>query len=76
MPTKNNTGHNAPGGLVGAWFNVIVCTGIVVGGAIYALAQGLTEVDALIAGAVVVIGVGLDIYFIRALLSQRRRSRR
>jgi len=73
MTPGDNTRREAPGGILGAWFNVIVCSGIVVGAAIYTITQGLTGPDALIGAGVVVVGVVLDISFVRTL---RRHSAR
>jgi len=73
MTPGDNTGREAQGGILGAWFNVIVCSGIVVGAAIYTITQGLTGPDALIGAGVVVVGVVLDISFVRTL---RRHSAR
>lgn len=75
MTPKKDPTHEAPGGVLGAWFNVLVCTGIVVGAVSYIVSQGATGPDALIGVAVVIIGIGLVIYFIRALLRQRGRTR-
>jgi len=74
MTSENDPTREAPGGVLGAWFNVVVCTGIVIGAVVYTLSQGVTGPDALIGAAVVVIGIGLDIYFVRTLLRQRRRT--
>ena len=73
MTPEDNKRREAPGGLLGAWFNVIVCTGIVIGAAIYTITQGLTGPDTLIGAGVVVVGVVLDISFVRTL---RRHSAR
>lgn len=74
MTLEDNTRREASGGLPGAWFNVIVCTGIVVGAAIYTITQGLTGSDALI-GAGVVVGVVLDVSFVRTLRRHSARTR-
>lgn len=75
MTPETDPTHEPPGGVLGAWFNVLVCTGIVVGAVVYIVSQGVTGPDALIGAAVVIIGIGLDIYFIRTLLRQRARTR-
>lgn len=75
MTLEDNTRREASGGLPGAWFNVIVCTGIVVGAAIYTITQGLTGPDALIGAGVVVVGVVLDISFVRILRRHSARTR-
>lgn len=72
-PEKDPT-HEPPGGVLGVWFNVLVCTGIVVGAVVYIVSQGVTGPDVLIGAAVVIIGIGLDTYFIRTLLRRRGRT--
>jgi ABC-type uncharacterized transport system permease subunit len=73
-PEKDPT-HEPPGGVLGAWFNVLVCTGIVVGAVVYMVSQGVKGPDVLIGAAVVIVGIGLDISFIRTLLRQRGRTK-
>ncbi|NIJ05691.1 hypothetical protein [Frigoribacterium faeni] len=75
MDTGRSRMPEAPGGVVGAWFNVLVCTAIVVAAPIYAVTTGVSGADLVIALGVVAVGIGLEVYFVRALLSQLRRRR-
>lgn len=64
----------APGGVLGAWFNVIVCSGMLIAAPFVILRQELTGVDILIAVGFFAIGLCLEVVFIRALLRQIRQG--
>ena len=73
---KKSSWPTPPGGVPGAWINVVVCAAITVAAAVSVLFGGATGADQLIAVGVVVIGIGLEVFFIRSLRRQLRDRRR
>ena len=73
---KKSSWPTPRGGVPGALFNVVVCAAITIAAVVSVLVGGATGADQLIAVGVVVIGIGLEVFFIRSLRRQLRDRRR
>lgn len=69
-------GGRTPGGVPGAWFNVVICAIIIVGGPIAALSRGVTVVTVLVAIAIVGVGILMERRFVGVLRQQQAKARR
>ncbi|NII52054.1 hypothetical protein [Frigoribacterium endophyticum] len=77
MDARDTTKRGAPGGLPGAWFNVAVCSAVLVGAVVYTVTGPDLLSDRLIGAGVALIGVGMLVFFISVLRRElaRRRDR-
>ncbi|MFJ4297731.1 hypothetical protein [Curtobacterium sp. NPDC089689] len=74
VPWMERTGRT-PGGVIGAWFNVIVCAVLVVGLPIAALSRGHGALDIAFAVVLPVVALGMEVLFVRNLRQQLARRR-
>lgn len=74
IPWMERTGRT-PGGVVGAWFNVVVCAGLVVALPVITLTRGLDLSHIAFAVVLTAIAVTLEVVFIRNLRQQMERRR-
>jgi len=74
VPWMERTGRT-PGGAVGAWFNVIVCAGLVVALPVITLARGLDLAHIGFAVFLTAIAVTMEVVFVRNLRQQIARRR-
>jgi len=73
MPTPDEPDRSTSSTDIGAAGNVVICAGIIIAIPIYALSTGMQGADLLIAGGALVMGIALEIGFIRTLMARRRR---
>lgn len=69
VPWMERTGRT-PGGVVGAWFNVVVCAVLVVGLPIAALSRGQGAVNIAFAVVLTAVALGMEVLFVRNLHQQ------
>ncbi|WJY01566.1 hypothetical protein [Curtobacterium sp. 458] len=74
VPWMERTGRT-PGGVVGAWFNVVVCAVLVVGLPIAALSRGQGAVHIAFAVVLTAVALGMEVLFVRNLRQQLARRR-
>ncbi|WP_156794835.1 hypothetical protein [Curtobacterium sp. BH-2-1-1] len=76
VPWMERTGRT-PGGVVGAWFNVVVCAALVIGLPLSVLSRGHDLAHIVFAIVLTAIAVTLEVLFVRNLRQQieRRRGR-
>jgi hypothetical protein len=73
MPTPPEPDDSKSSTDIGAAGNVVICAGIIIAIPIYALSTGMQGADLLIAGGALVMGIALEIGFIRTLMTRRQR---
>jgi hypothetical protein len=69
IPWMERTGRT-PGGVIGAWFNVVVCAGLVVALPVITVTQGHDLAHIAFAVFLTAIAVTLEVVFIRNLRQQ------
>ncbi|MEK6311341.1 MAG: hypothetical protein V4737_03680 [Curtobacterium sp.] len=74
VPWMERTGRT-PGGVIGAWFNVVVCAVLVVALPIAALSRGQGAANIAFAVALTAVAVAMEVLFVRNLRQQLARRR-
>ncbi|MFJ4221753.1 hypothetical protein [Curtobacterium luteum] len=74
VPWMERTGRT-PRGVIGAWFNVVVCAVLVVGLPIAALSRGQGAVNIALAVVLTAVAVAMEVLFVRNLRQQLARRR-